>query len=132
MQVIKSKTVVKLSRQELEYAVRLYVDKEKGFWIDELDIEVDGLCCFKSLETTSQDKTDKTENTASTKSEEYFWYSVPEDWENKYCPDSSVADDSKIEVIFRNGKSSTVPLSRQCWVQEKDPYDIVKYRVIEY
>jgi len=53
MQVIKSKTVVKLSMQELADVIRFYVDKTEGFWIDEFGIEVNGVDLISSIKSSA-------------------------------------------------------------------------------
>lgn len=119
MQVIKSKAVVKLSMQELEDAVRLYVDKNEGYWIDELEIELDGYEIVKSEQFVSEDN--------------QVWIEVPKDWKEPRCPITSLPGSACIEAMYRNGSKEigTVESWRDFWIQDNVAYDIIKFRIVK-
>lgn len=119
MQVIKSKTVVKLSMQELADAIRFYVDKTEGFWIDEFEIEVNGVDLISSIKSS-----------AETVTEEDGWINVPEDWDKPACP-FNIPSKGKVLFKFRCGEIDETNLEYDyTWVQDGKDYNIVAYKLI--
>lgn len=124
MQVIKSKTVVKLSKQELEDAVRLYVDKEKGFWIDEFDIELDGYKILKSEQVVNKDGKEDSEELSG-------WKLVPPQWDKKQPPED-LEPGTKVNIVFKNSSKDYNRVATDLdFSQKASDNDIVWYRIVK-
>lgn len=119
MKIEQGKTVVKLSMQELLDAVRLYVDKKEGYWIDELELEVGGYEMVKS---------EKFDREAVT--EENGWICVPEGWDKTECP-FTIPNKGKVLFKFKCGVIDETNLEySHTWVQDGSDSNIVAYKLI--
>lgn len=126
MQVIKSKTVVKLSMQELEDAVRRYVDSKEGLWVDEMEIELDGevLKAKDFFVEVNEDYETGSDDT-------YGWKFVPPGWDKEEPPEE-LEPNTKVNVVFRdlstdyNRNTAYLDFS-----QSGHPFDIIRYQLIK-
>lgn len=122
MQVIKSKTVVKLSMQELEDAVRLYVDNKEGYWIDELELEVDRYEIVESEKVVSKNYEEGPDESAR-------WKFVPPGWNKKQAPEK-LERDAKLNLVFRTGRRVyDRDAAHLDFSQTGDSHDIIWYQL---
>lgn len=58
------------------------------------------------------------------------WIDVPSGWEHEHCP-TEYSDGTKIDIMFRDGliKNCVIGDYHDCWVQDQNSWNIVKYRV---
>ena len=123
MQVIKNKTVVKLSMQELEDAVRLYVDKKEGYWIDELELEVDGYEIVESEKVVSKNLEDTNESDG--------WKFVPLGWDKEQAPEE-LEPNAEVNLVFRSGrKDYDRDAADLDFTQSGHPFDIIRYQLVK-
>lgn len=58
------------------------------------------------------------------------WIDVPPDWKYDYCP-SEYSDGTKIDIMLRDGTIEDCGSNgyHDCWVQDQNSWNIIKYRV---
>ena len=58
------------------------------------------------------------------------WIDVPSGWEHEHCP-TEYSDGTKIDIMFRDGliENCVIGDYHDCWVQDQNSWNIVKYRV---
>lgn len=104
--------------------------KPKASWEEELWLQVrkDATISFSAI----SEFVDALKEEWQKQPDSEGWFKVPSDWNEERCP-IDIAEDTRIEVEYRRTGYDTDKLCVFCvasWVQENDPWDIIRYRVI--